>query len=888
MRTLPTATALPSFGTKIPNGERVPCPPDETEASEGCTPSGFCFGLGHPSCGGFQPENRDSDTGAISLNPFGDDWRATGFKWTAELCGLDSDGDGYTNGEELGDPCCTWVAGSSEGANPVPIEAFVPSHPGLASHVPEGPVLDLATFCESEGGSGEAIVEDVEVDAAEDEDSSLSSVVDARYNEGESRGSLELRMNPYPIPIRTTTYVDFVFNLPDDFPDLVHVVFAEVINSQPDHLHHFVLTGCANAFPEDQHGNPIDDVSPTDCNVQLGGWAPGMDPFGTPSLEYGVALGPGMGIAALHLNVHYTDGVYEDEDTETHKMATDGMKIHYTTDFRPFTTVAKPLIWVTYGPKSLAIPANESRFYTSRTCQVESSCTDAPDENLQRLVKLMGLAGDDEDGDGETSGLASMLSSLSCQSVAAFCFLPGELQSLMQMVCPETCGLCGSSGVDGTSNPRNPESYRITGIHYHAHLLGSEMYATLLREEETQSGTIDVQKKNMEQATEVMASTRVVAKDLKSRDIWHYDDQASIPLEYDLFVEKPVEEGFSNDSNNNATAATAATVTKVLKQGVMVKAGDEISVTCVFDSTARQEPTAFGPSTYQEMCIVTVYVTFDTPRVLLDIGEESSSVLSSTANVLVDLNLRSFGCGVDDEFHKTDVHTGTLSEEEDGRNIWRDHPIGDTKRCTYPVRDYIFSDSVITRNEICPEDDGDEDVEEEFSKGAGICDSYNPLPSVEVLFMDATIAGATCTGGKYDQMDGNEQFDNVTEEMCLVEGKGSSYEPYTCLDAQDWLDNTAPFDPSINDEVLDFVRDVWQGMCCRLGSIAMDVEEEESPLKTVDAIDEKSEEEQDAKAGDVTTAEAEISSSSSSVVSILSAVPATLLGTLAVFASVVF
>ena len=31
-------------------------------------------------------------------------------------------------------------------------------------------------------------------------------------------------------------------------------------------------------------------------------------------------------------------------------------------------------------------------------------------------------------------------------------------------------------------NPRNPTRYRATSINYHAHLLGSEMYATLLRE----------------------------------------------------------------------------------------------------------------------------------------------------------------------------------------------------------------------------------------------------------------------------------------------------------------------------------------------------------------------------------------------------------------------
>ena len=28
-----------------------------------------------------------------------------------DLCKLDSNGDGYTNGEDMGDPCCAWTQG---------------------------------------------------------------------------------------------------------------------------------------------------------------------------------------------------------------------------------------------------------------------------------------------------------------------------------------------------------------------------------------------------------------------------------------------------------------------------------------------------------------------------------------------------------------------------------------------------------------------------------------------------------------------------------------------------------------------------------------------------------------------------------------------------------
>lgn len=34
-------------------------------------------------------------------------FEAAGYKWTPELCNADSDMDGFTNGQELGDPTCT-------------------------------------------------------------------------------------------------------------------------------------------------------------------------------------------------------------------------------------------------------------------------------------------------------------------------------------------------------------------------------------------------------------------------------------------------------------------------------------------------------------------------------------------------------------------------------------------------------------------------------------------------------------------------------------------------------------------------------------------------------------------------------------------------------------
>jgi dopamine beta-monooxygenase len=96
------AFAYPSFRNDIPNGESVPNP-------EG----GIWDGVGHLGAGG----------GGL-CNSFGEDFQSQGSKWTAELCRMDSDGDGEANGVELGDPSCKW----SRGAQP---EFPAQSHPGI-------------------------------------------------------------------------------------------------------------------------------------------------------------------------------------------------------------------------------------------------------------------------------------------------------------------------------------------------------------------------------------------------------------------------------------------------------------------------------------------------------------------------------------------------------------------------------------------------------------------------------------------------------------------------------------------------------------------------------------------------------------------------------------
>ena len=77
--------------------------------------------------------------GGTPRNPFGLDVEArvtpNGQEvfWGPELAALDSDGDGFTNGEELGDPDGTWQEGDA-----APGDAADITHPGNPdSHPPE-------------------------------------------------------------------------------------------------------------------------------------------------------------------------------------------------------------------------------------------------------------------------------------------------------------------------------------------------------------------------------------------------------------------------------------------------------------------------------------------------------------------------------------------------------------------------------------------------------------------------------------------------------------------------------------------------------------------------------------------------------------------------------
>ena len=105
-------SAYQSYQQQIPNGHRV-----------------MRNGISWPGVG------HTSSSGGGNRNAFGVDFAASlvgGQYWTPTLCRKDSDGDGQSNGFELGDPDCVWRPGQT------PQRTVDISHPGFADSTVAG------------------------------------------------------------------------------------------------------------------------------------------------------------------------------------------------------------------------------------------------------------------------------------------------------------------------------------------------------------------------------------------------------------------------------------------------------------------------------------------------------------------------------------------------------------------------------------------------------------------------------------------------------------------------------------------------------------------------------------------------------------------------------
>lgn len=78
---------------------------------------------------GKSPNTNSQSIGHANGKKYGRAYKSAG-SWTQSLCNADADGDGFKNGEELGDPCCVWSVGQT------PAYTSGLGHPGWSNQKP--------------------------------------------------------------------------------------------------------------------------------------------------------------------------------------------------------------------------------------------------------------------------------------------------------------------------------------------------------------------------------------------------------------------------------------------------------------------------------------------------------------------------------------------------------------------------------------------------------------------------------------------------------------------------------------------------------------------------------------------------------------------------------
>jgi len=227
-------------------------------------------------------------TGGGPRNPFGEDFKAAGYQWTPELCQKDSDGDGLTNGRELGDPSCTWAKGGT------PEFTTGVTHPGID--------------CGSLQCDGTATTSRRRLNAAEPKGC-------AKYQAPTTK-SHDFAFPPHAVGAGTT-YIKAAFTWPEG--SVSAVTRFEILNRNPNVVHHMILYGC----PRDMSSifEPPKAASSMGCSDMLMAWAVGGGDFCAPQ---GISFNIDPSSPYFMLEIHY-----DNPKGLSGLVDTSGFRLHY-------------------------------------------------------------------------------------------------------------------------------------------------------------------------------------------------------------------------------------------------------------------------------------------------------------------------------------------------------------------------------------------------------------------------------------------------------------------------------------------------------------------------------------------------------------------------------
>ncbi|ESO92726.1 hypothetical protein LOTGIDRAFT_162200 [Lottia gigantea] len=189
-----TVTGYGNYRLRIPHGDKVPDP---------CHPGKIWRGVGHTGV-----------EGGGARNPFGLDFEKVGKLWT-RLCRLDSDGDGKSNGEELGDPRCVW----SPGSVPPKLKRAI-SHPGVCEPMDSPLCKEMNKWLDCN-------------------ERNLNCSV---FKDPDIRNITLKFQERVPVPSRETNYYCMIFDFPTDRD--YHLVATQPVLDNKQLAHHILAFGC--------------------------------------------------------------------------------------------------------------------------------------------------------------------------------------------------------------------------------------------------------------------------------------------------------------------------------------------------------------------------------------------------------------------------------------------------------------------------------------------------------------------------------------------------------------------------------------------------------------------------------------------------------------------
>ncbi|XP_067929956.1 tyramine beta-hydroxylase-like [Watersipora subatra] len=293
--------------TYIPNGERVSSPCDDS----------VWEGVGHLH-----------QKGGGERNSFGKVFEAEGNKWTEKLCREDSDGDGRSNGEELGDPNCVWSFGKE------PTYSQNITHPGICEPL-NSTKCSNATFECPKAWSCPAI------------------------NQPDVK-TISITTPSTSVPARPTTYICYNKKIPSD--QLYDIVASTTVINNTNVLHHMTVYGCNGDLPDGLDGT-LDDCSMRNekCSKILHIWTVGLEDFcqaDYKAFRFGKGLTTWVAIQ-YHWNNPQLRTDYKDAS---------GVQLFYTPKLRPY---AEDIFQT--GDGAIYIPPNSKDFKVTGLCSHDCS-----------------------------------------------------------------------------------------------------------------------------------------------------------------------------------------------------------------------------------------------------------------------------------------------------------------------------------------------------------------------------------------------------------------------------------------------------------------------------------------------------------------------------------